>query len=307
MVVTKYLDPKNDIAFKRIFGTEKNKDILICLLNEVLRNQLDNKILDVSFLKPHQDPDISSKKQSIVDVLCKDTDGHYYIIEMQVANSEGFQKRAQYYAYKAYVSQMDTGGRYEDLKKVIFLAFTDFVLFPNKTEYKSEHITLDRETYEHDLSDMSFTFVDLVKFGISVNKPVASLSLEEKFYYFLHYAPEASSSDRAALISSSSILSKAYRELERFNWTEEELLTYESEEKRIKDNEAILTYARREGIKEGIQKGMKKGIRKGIQKGIKEGNYLTARKMLSLGIAVRTIKEVTGLTVKQIEEIQRKL
>ena len=75
MSFSKFLDPKNDYAFKRIFGTEKHKDILIHFLNDMLGFAQGEKIQKVSFLKTVQDPDIASKKQSIVDVLCTDQKG----------------------------------------------------------------------------------------------------------------------------------------------------------------------------------------------------------------------------------------
>src|SRR5271154_4785922 len=101
-MLAKFLDPKNDVAFKRIFGAEKQKNILIHFLNDMLGFANEEKIKQISFLKPAQDPDIASKKQSIVDVLCTDEQGNQYIVEMQVARTPGFEKRAQYYAAKAY-------------------------------------------------------------------------------------------------------------------------------------------------------------------------------------------------------------
>ena len=108
-MLSRFLDPKNDLAFKRIFGTDKHKDILIHFLNDVLGQKDGIKITDVKFLSPIQDPDVIAKKQSIVDVLCTDINGRKYIIEMQVARTSGFESRAQYYAAKAYTSQMGEG------------------------------------------------------------------------------------------------------------------------------------------------------------------------------------------------------
>ena len=93
--------PRNDVAFKRLFGTEQNSDIVISLLNEVLKDQLDKPIVKIKFLKTFQDPERKSKKQSIVDALCEDQDGCRYIIEMQIANIGGYEERAQNYAYKS--------------------------------------------------------------------------------------------------------------------------------------------------------------------------------------------------------------
>ncbi len=164
MALSKFLDARNDYAFKRIFGTEKNKDILIHFLNDILAFTGLAAIHDVEFLATILDPEIAAKKQSIVDVLCKDSQGSRYIIEMQFTKTKGFEKRAQYYAAKAYIKQANKGEEYHNLKEVIFIAIADFILFPNKQAYKSDHVTLDEITYENDLKDFSFTFVELPKF-----------------------------------------------------------------------------------------------------------------------------------------------
>ncbi|WP_246432720.1 Rpn family recombination-promoting nuclease/putative transposase, partial [Wolbachia endosymbiont of Drosophila auraria] len=80
--LSKFLDPKNDISFRRIFGTEKNKDILIHFLNDIIGFTGKNQIKDIEFLSTIQDPDIAAKKQSIVDVLCRDENGMQVIVEM---------------------------------------------------------------------------------------------------------------------------------------------------------------------------------------------------------------------------------
>ena len=86
---------------------------------------------------------------SIVDILCRDQNDNTYIVEMQVAKEKGFEKRAQYYASKAYISQANAGGEYHKLKEIIFIAISDFIIFPNKEEYKSDHIILDRISHEN--------------------------------------------------------------------------------------------------------------------------------------------------------------
>ena len=215
MLMQRFLNPQNDIAFKKIFGTEVNKDILISLLNGVLNKQFHRPIVDVKFLNPFQEPEALAKKQSIVDVLCQDSDGCQYIIEMQIAQTSGFEERAQYYAYKAFISQMNRGDRYEGLKEVIFLAFTNFSIFPDKKHYKSEHVTLDRHTLTRDLDKLSFTFVDLVKFDAKIKgRSVSSLNLEEKFYYFLRHADETRGEELSRFVGKDDVLGKAYSVLE---------------------------------------------------------------------------------------------
>ena len=87
---------------------------------------------------------------------------------MQVAPMQGFEKRAQYYAAKAYSRQLNRGqeedGKYHNLKEVIFIAISDYIIFKDKENYKSDHVILDKETYANDLKDFSFTFIELPKF-----------------------------------------------------------------------------------------------------------------------------------------------
>ena len=187
MVVSKFLNPQNDVAFKRIFGTERNKDILIHFINDMLDFQGNQCIQKVSFLKTNQDPEIASKKQSILDVLCTHQRGWQYIVEMQVAKTKGFEKRAQYYAAKAYTNQLNQSEDYHKLKEVIFLAITDFVMFKDKKEYKSDHVVLDKHNHSRDLKDFSFTFLELPKFKKSIHE---LNSMVEKWAYFFKHAKD---------------------------------------------------------------------------------------------------------------------
>ncbi len=297
----KYLNPQNDIAFKRVFGSEKNQDILVAMLNAILKNQLCRPIREVTFLPPIQEPEILAKKQSIVDVLCRDEDGCQYIVEMQVAHTTGFEERAQYYAYKTFVQQLNQGEKYYTLKEVILLAFTNFSIFPNKKAYKSEHVTLDKKTLERNLDKISFTFVDLKKFDEqNTTTPLEQLNLEEKFYYFLRHATDIDHQHLKELVGEDNIIQKAFDEVERFHWTETELHQYAKREKIERDNQAADEYkmgkAREEGMQKGRKEGMEKGIKKGIQKGreegmekgIKKGRKETIERLVATGLLSQT-------------------
>ena len=312
MLFHKYLNPKNDIAFKRIFGAEKNKKLLLSFLNEVLKNQISLPIEEVVFLKTSQDPDIASKKQSSVDVLCKDKKGVQYIIEMQVAKVSGFEERAQYYAAKAYSSQMLAGDKdYCNLKEVIFIALADYDVFPNKSDYKSEHVILDRKTLENNLKMFSFTFVSLPKFSKTykeLKRDLKDLSLEEKWYYFLKNAEATTDSDLEELVGGDIVIREAYKELDRFGWSEEELAIYEGEIKRQLDNAAAEKQIKLDGIAEGREEGRVEGIEEGIkigeEKGIEKGKILTAKAMLSEGFDVNTISKITGIAIAELKELE---
>jgi len=282
-MLTKFLDPKNDFAFKRIFGTEKNKDILIHFLNDMLTFKDRALIQDVTFLKT-----------SIVDILCKDENDNRYIVGMQVAKEKGFEKRAQYYASKAYVSQANAGGEYHNLKEVIFLAIAEFVMFPKKKQWKSEHVTLDKNSYEHDLKDFSFTFLELPKF----QKSIAELStISDKWMYFFKNAEKTSDRDLEKLIGNDMIIERAYEELDRFHWNEEEILTYDQAEKYEGAYIASMSQKYDEGLEKGLEKGREEGLEKGREEGREEGKrergLEMAKSLLLQGVDISIIMTTT--------------
>ncbi|GFR07232.1 uncharacterized protein TNCT_55431 [Trichonephila clavata] len=285
MALSKFLDPKNDISFKRIFGTEKNKDILIHFLNDILGFTGKSAIQDIEFLSTIQDPDIAAKKQSIVDVLCRDSTGAQYICEMQVAKTKGFEKRAQYYAAKAYSRQADKGDQYQDLKEIIFIAIADCVLFPNKSEYKSKHTIRDEDTNEHNLKDFYFIFIELPKF--SKTKEDQLSNIVEKWIYFFKYADETGEEELEKIIGSDLIIKKAYEELNRFNWSEKEFISYEQEIKRILDEQAVLA-----------QK-----LDDATEKGRQEERIEVAKNLLKAGVSIDIIAQTTGLTVNEVKDL----
>jgi predicted transposase/invertase (TIGR01784 family) len=287
MIISKFLDPKNNFAFQRIFGTEKNKDILIHFLNDVVIFKQQKPIVDVAFLKTVQDPEIAAQKTSIVDILCIDEEGNTYVVEMQIAQEKGFEKRAQYYAAKAYASQLLVGGKYYDLKEVIFVAIADFIMFPQKQAYKSDHIILDQANHDHDLKDFSFTFLELPKFKKTIDQLETPI---ENWCYFFKHAPETSEKDISKL-SMYPIIERAYGELNRFSWSPEELLTYDQSEKYEGAHLAALEFQ------------YDKGMEKGLQEGIEKGKHDVARALLKRGIPLELVAEATGLSKKTLETL----
>lgn len=289
-MLTKFLDPKNDFAFRRIFGTEKNKDILIHFLNDVIEFESGNPIQEVKFLKTVQDPDIKIQKTSVVDVMCEDEKGNRYIVEMQVAKERGFEKRAQYYASKAYCSQMAEGGQYHALKAVIFLAITDFIMFPQKKGYKSDHVTLDKLTLENDLKDFSYTFLELPKF----NQDVDHLSdMTERWMYFFKHAEETSPEVLDKLIKQEGVMAKAYKELDRFYWNEIELRTYDQVEK--------YEGAYIASLDQKFDEGLAKGIQQGEAEGSKKATLRIAKQLIFNGMSPEQVQTITGLSQEELE------
>ena len=294
MALSKFLDPKNDVAFKKIFGSEKHKDILIHFINDVLELKDNDQIDEVEFLSTIQDAEIASKKQSIVDVLCRDKNGVQIIVEMQVAPTKGFEKRAQYYAAKAYSRQLNKGqeadGLYENLKAVIFIAIADYIVFPDKTEFKSEHVILDKNSHEHDLQDFSFTFVELPKFK---KEKIEELNTTlDKWCYFFKYAAKTSEADMQKIASSYKTIGDAYEVVNQYNWNEQQLIAYEQETKRVWDNRSVLEFQLDKAKAEGMEQGMEQGMLK-IAKDMTTKNY-----------PLSEISALTGLSLVELQTLK---
>ena len=298
-MITKFLDPKNDFAFKRIFGSKKHQNLLISFLNAVLESQICSPIQNITFLKTVQDPEIAAKKQSTVDVMCQDQEEAHYIVEMQVASQAGFEARAQYYASKAYTSQMGAGDQYKDLKEVIFLAIADYIVFPKKKAYKSKHYTLDRKTGENDLDKIFFTFVELPKFKKHLKRAgrrLAGLTLEEKWYYFLSHAPVTTEKELEVL-SASLEIKEAYEALNYYGLSARERRSYELAEKNRLDELAIRDKLQEEAREQGREEGIEIGKEKGREEGIEIGKIAIAKTMLADGESVDKIQKWTGLSL----------
>jgi predicted transposase/invertase (TIGR01784 family) len=182
----RFVNPKNDIAFKKIFGNEQKKEILISFLNAVLDLTGDHEIEDLEILNPYQSPKIEALKHTILDVRAQDKRGVTFIVEMQLENIPGLTKRFAYYAAKAYTAQMEPGDDYTKLNRVIFIGILDFATFRSKP-YLSRHAILNTASHEQELDAFEFVFIELPKF--TKDEPELETILE-KWVYFLRCAEE---------------------------------------------------------------------------------------------------------------------
>ena len=216
----KFVDVKNDVAFRKIFGNENRKEVLISFLNAVLLLENDKKIISVDILTPYQLPELKGGKVTIVDLKAKDQNNKNYIVEMQVAEVEGFDKRVLYYASKSYSSQIDRGDLYEKLNPTFFIGILEFEATQNK-DYISRHKIVDTVTGENYIRDIEFTFIELTKFNKKENELT---SVIDQWVYFIKNAEDLKIiPDNVKDIG----LKNAYEDADKHNWTKLELDAYE--------------------------------------------------------------------------------
>ncbi len=285
----KFVNPKNDVAFKKIFGSQDKTNILISFLNAVLGLTGDKEIRAVELLNPYQTPKLASLKSTILDIKATDKREITYIIEMQIAHVLGIKKRFTYYTAKAYASQIERGEDYPKLNQVIFIGILDFILFEGNDRYLSRHQIMDVENGEQTFEDIELTFIELPKFSKGADE-VASLL--EKWVYFIKHAEDL---DVVPTHVAEPALEAAYHMAEQFGWTAEDLEAYEYRGIRIQDQRGALDFAHQQGRQEGEAIGLEKGEQnKALE---------TARKMKAKGYAPAEIAELTGLPLADIARL----
>lgn len=244
-----FADVKNDIAFRKIFGNENRKEALISFLNAILDFHGNQRITAVNILNPYQLPKLKGGKVTIIDVKATDQAGRTYIVEMQVGDLDGFEKRVLFYSSKSYSDQIKRADFYRKLRPVIFIGILDFKHTENKN-YISRSQVRDIDTGEQTIKDMEFNFIELPKF----KKELKDLkTLTEKWVYFIKNAENL---EVVPDNINDEGLKSAYEEANVQTWTQEELDAYEYAFMREEDERARLDKAKIEGKEEGKEEAV---------------------------------------------------
>jgi predicted transposase/invertase (TIGR01784 family) len=262
-VTAVFADPKTDFIFKRIFGAETHKDLLIALLNHLLELEGEHRILEVQHLSLEQHVAVPELKLSIVDVKCTDAAGHRFVVEMQVLKVEGFEKRVVYNASKAYGMQLRNADEYPTLCNVVGVTICNFNLWPEKDRdgrYKVPMLSRWRMAEQHSgergLPQVQYTFLELLKYAAG-DDPQA---LVDKWAYFFR---EAKNLNVVPPALSEGPFREALEVARRTAFTPEEWELYERAKMAEQDARGALTMAHREGVEEGEVRGELRGELKG--------------------------------------------
>jgi len=277
-----FVDVKTDIAFKKIFGDENHKEILIGFLNALLDLSGDKRIQTITLKNPWQAPDLAFLKETILDIKAVDHRNISFIIEMQVKDQPFFDKRALYYTAKAYTGQIKRGENFPLLNQVIFIGILNFNSFEG-VDYLTQHLILNKETLKQDLRDFEFNFIELLKF----KKEESELTtIIEKWIFFIKNAGNLEMIPKSA--EEIPELKEAYRQAEMNTWTQAELELYEYWQVR----EAADRY------------GLEAELKKGIEKGIEKRNIEVALEMIKDGESDEKIARYTGLSLAEIAALR---
>lgn len=286
--MARYLDPKADLTFKKVFG--EHKDLMISFLNAML--PLDgNDIKSIEYLPAEIVPDNPLKKDTIVDVRCTDQNGRSFIVEMQMIWTAEFMKRVLFNSSKAYVRQLDKGGSYIDLQPVYSLNLVNDTFRDDTDECYHDYGLMDIKYKNHIIEGMHLIFIELPKFKPSSFNDKKMTALWLRFLTEINEKTEKAPDE----LLENPETKKALGIVEESAYTNEQMASYD----RFWDSVS----RERTLIDSTLKHGFEKGMAQGIVDGARQEKMRNAKTMKNLGLPVETISKVTGLSIKEIESL----
>ncbi|WP_294612433.1 Rpn family recombination-promoting nuclease/putative transposase [uncultured Bacteroides sp.] len=289
----RYLNPKADLTFKRVFG--EHPDLVMSFLNALLPLRLEESITDIEYLPSGMVPENSLRKNSIVYVRCRDSKGRSFIVEMQMIWSPEFKQCVMFNASKAYVRQMDSGEQYDLLQPVYSLNLVNDIFEPDIKEYYHYYRLVHVEHTERVINGLHLVFVELPKF-----RP-HTYSEKKMHILWLRYLTEIDENTHEVpeeLLENSEI-KKAVTVLEESAFTPEQLLGYEKFWDIISVEKTLISSAERKGKEEGRKEGKKEGRKEGEL----QEKLLVASNAKKQGLSLDIISSLTGLSAEEIERL----
>jgi predicted transposase/invertase (TIGR01784 family) len=276
----RYLDPKNDLVFKRIFG--EHAQILRAFLNAILPLEADERIQSLEYLPTEQVPEIPLLKHTLVDVRCRDVAGRQFIVEMQMQWTNAFLQRVLFNASKACVRQLERGERYELLQPVFGVSLLDDIFDRDSEEFFHHYAVVNVEKPARRIEGLALIFIELPKFHPTIGKAERDL--------WLRFLRETGMNQKAPeeLAEGGTELQEALRLAEQAAYTEDDLVKYDRYWDAVSTEKTIVAGRYAEGLengqKLGLEKGEKLGLEKGEKLGLEKGEKLGLEKGEKLGL-----------------------
>ncbi len=282
----KYINPFTDYGFKRLFGEEPNKDLLLDFLNELLKEK-EGEIIEISYLPNEKLPISIGERKAIFDIYCKNEKGEYFIVEMQKAEQKYFKDRTLFYSTFPIQEQARNKGKNWDfkLKHVYTIGILDFEFKedePYPKKYKYEAKLLETETKKVFYKKLTYIYLSMPKFRKTLDE------LETKFDKWLYILKHLDRFERIPDKIKDKIFKKLFKTAELAKFSADELKEYEASVNAYRDIKNSVDTA----FEKGIEKGEKKKSKKVAKNGLKEG------------LSIEIIMKLTGLTKKEIEDLK---
>jgi predicted transposase/invertase (TIGR01784 family) len=294
------ISPRVDVAFKKIFGVEENKDLLISLINSILGKE--DQVLDITLLNPYNPQNFRQDKLSILDIKAKGIDGKRFNIEIQISDEADYDKRALYYWAKLYTEQLKVAQDYSTLAKAIGIHILNFTSIPEAENYHNVfHITEKENGFAY-FKDLELHTIELNKFTCDSSEELQDIVAKTRnaldMWLTFLTRHDLLKADKLPKELDNDKLKKALKVLDVLNFSEEERELYEDHLKwlRIEANT----------LKKTAEKAKEEGIAEGIEKGIEKRNIEVAINMIKQKLDNKLISSVTGLTLEEILKLKNK-
>ena len=291
----KYLDPRFDITFKAVFA--EHTDLIISFLNALLPLKDDELVTEVEYLAPELLPMQFDKKNSIVDVRCKDKYGRQFIVEMQMYWTNEFKQRVLFNASKAYVKQLDGGKSYKNLQPVFSLNLVNDIAFKGEKYYHQFQVA-EKGNPDQIIEGVELVFVELPKFHSDDKGVNAMMRLWLRFLTEIN----TKTAEAPKELLENPLISKALEIVERSAYSDEQLETYDKIFDIIATEITLKEGAFSEGEIKGRAEGRAEGLAEGEANAYKE-KLQNAKKLKAMGVPLETISEGLGLSIEEINKL----
>lgn len=290
------VNPRVDLAFKKIFGVEENKDLLMSLINSIVSKK--DQVADITLLNPYTPQNFKHDKFSILDIKAKGLGGKLFNIEIQIIDTADYDKRALYYWAKMYSEQLQSGRDYSNLNKAIGIHILNFISIPKAKKYHNVFKIKEQESDIDYFEDLELHTIELKKFADDSSHNLSGLVAKVKnaldmWVAFLTRHDLLDKNNLPGRLNDTS-LKKALGILEILNLNTEERGAYEDHLKWLLTEEA------------GLKKAEKEGMAKGREEGERKKAIEIAKKMLKKSQSIEDIMELTELSSDDIKRLHDK-
>ena len=288
----RYLDPKADLTFKKVFG--EHPDLVISLLNALLPLKRGEEIESVEYLTPELVPENPLRKFSIVDVRCKDNRGRLFIVEMQMVWSREFEQRVMFNSAKAYVRQLDSKEQYHLIEPVYSLNIVNDIFHKDIPEYYHYYRMVHEKHSNKVIDGLHLVFVELPKFTPTT---ITEKKMQVLWLRYLTEIEERTKEVPQELLENPEI-NKALTIVEESAYSDAQMLAYDKFWDIIRTERTFYNSAHREGFKEGRDAGIEAGLKEGMEKEKVE----TINRLKANGFDIATIAIATGMSEYDIRQ-----
>ena len=314
------INPRVDIAFKKIFGVEENKDLLISLINSIVSEE--DQVQDVVLLNPYNSKDFKNDKLSILDIKAKGISrifdgetvaGKRYNIEIQISDEGDYDKRALFYWAKLYTDQLKSGDDYDELNKAIGIHILNFTTIPGMDNYHNVFCIKEKNHNIEYFNDLELHTIELRKFSDNREENIEDIvkKIKNSLDIWVAFLTKLNLMNRENLPKklNNSGLDKALGVLNVMDFDGMEREVYENHLKWLRIQSSTLkkkfAAGQVEGMKKGVKKGMKRGIAKGKIEGEKSKAIEIAKKLLESGVSDEIILSASGLAKSDLDNLKK--